>query len=125
MTQQNSQPKPPQSCLFPRLFQQFTVLQIENALMIRQAPSHHLCAMLPYCDRIISVARKNVAPVWIRSFPIEKEPTTLGQHLKKRRFLAGMRRAETAVNLGVSERTLSLWETDRVYPAWAFQPRLI
>ena len=27
--------------------------------------------------------------------------------------------------LGVSNRTLSLWETDRVYPAWAFQPRLI
>jgi DNA-binding XRE family transcriptional regulator len=27
--------------------------------------------------------------------------------------------------LGVSNRTLILWETDRVYPAWAFQPRLI
>jgi DNA-binding XRE family transcriptional regulator len=38
--------------------------------------------------------------------------------------MAGMRQDETAVKLGVSNRTLSLWETDRVYPAWAFQPRL-
>jgi len=81
--------------------------------------------MLPFCDRVVSVARKDVAPVWTRSFPIAKEPTTLGEHLKKKRFLAGMRQAETAVKLGVSARTVSLWETDRVYPAWAFQPRLI
>ena len=38
--------------------------------------------------------------------------------------MAGMRQDEAAVKLGVSDRTLSLWETDRVYPAWAFQPRL-
>ena len=37
--------------------------------------------MLPFCDRIVSVLRKDVAPVWTRSFPIAKEPTTLGQHL--------------------------------------------
>jgi DNA-binding XRE family transcriptional regulator len=80
--------------------------------------------MLPFCDRSVSVARKDVAPVWTRSFPIAKEPTTLGQHLKKKRFIAGMRQDEAAVKLGVSNRTLSLWETDRVYPAWAFQPRL-
>jgi len=60
-----------------------------------------------------------------RSFPIEKEPTTLGQHLKKKRFLAGIRQLEAAQILRVSARTLSLWETDRVYPAWDFQPRLI
>jgi DNA-binding XRE family transcriptional regulator len=30
-----------------------------------------------------------------------------------------------AVKLGVSARTLSLWECDRIVPAWAFQPRLI
>jgi transcriptional regulator with XRE-family HTH domain len=81
--------------------------------------------MLPFCDRTLCVARKDVAPVWTRSFPIAKEPTTLGQHLKKKRFLAGMRQSEAALKLGVSDRTLSLWETDRVYPAWAFQPRLI
>jgi DNA-binding XRE family transcriptional regulator len=80
--------------------------------------------MLPFCDRSVTVARKDVAPVWTRSFPIAKEPTTLGQHLKKKRFLAGIRQSEAALKLGVSDRTLSLWETDRVYPAWAFQPRL-
>jgi transcriptional regulator with XRE-family HTH domain len=81
--------------------------------------------MLPFCDRTVTVARKDVAPVWTRSFPIAKEPTTLGEHLKKKRFLAGIRQSEAASKLGVSDRTLSLWETDRVYPAWAFQPRLI
>ena len=81
--------------------------------------------MLPFCDRRVTVARKVVAPVWTRSFPIAKEPTTLGQHLKKKRFLAGIRQSEAALKLGVSDRTLSLWETDRVYPAWAFQARLI
>jgi DNA-binding XRE family transcriptional regulator len=80
--------------------------------------------MLPFCDRTVCVARKDVAPVWTRSFPVAKEPTTMGQHLRKKRFMAGMRQTEAAVKLGVSNRTLSLWETDRVYPAWAFQPRL-
>jgi DNA-binding XRE family transcriptional regulator len=81
--------------------------------------------MLPFCDRTVSVARKHVASVWTRSFPIAKEPTTLGQHLKKKRFLAGIRQSEAAQKLGVSNRTLSLWETDRVYPTWAFQSRLV
>jgi transcriptional regulator with XRE-family HTH domain len=81
--------------------------------------------MLPFCDRSISVARKDVAPVWTRSFSIAKEPTTLGQHLKKKRFMAGMRQGEAALKLGVSDRTLSLWECDRIYPSWAFQPGLI
>ena len=49
----------------------------------------------------------------------------MGQHLKKKRFMAGMRQAQIARKLGVSSRTLSLWECDRIYPAWAFQPRLI
>jgi transcriptional regulator with XRE-family HTH domain len=81
--------------------------------------------MLPFCDRSVTVARKDVAPVWTRSFPIAKEPTTLGQHLKKKRFMAGLRQKQIAVKLGVSARTLSLWECDRIVPAWAFQPRLI
>jgi DNA-binding XRE family transcriptional regulator len=81
--------------------------------------------MLPFCDRSVTIARKDVAPVWTRSFPIAKEPTTLGQHLKKKRFLAGVRQSEAALQLGVSDRTLSLWETDRIYPAWTFQPRII
>jgi transcriptional regulator with XRE-family HTH domain len=81
--------------------------------------------MLPFCDRRVTVARKDISPVWTRSFPIAKEPKTLGQHLKKKRFLAGERQREAAVKLGVSARTMSLWECDRIYPSWAFQPRLI
>ena len=49
----------------------------------------------------------------------------MGQHLKKKRFLAGVRQREAAVKLGVSARTLSLWECDRIYPPWASQPGLI
>jgi hypothetical protein len=52
--------------------------------------------MLPFCDRRVSVARKDVAPVWTRSFPISKEPKTLGEHLKKKRFRMGMRQEEVA-----------------------------
>jgi transcriptional regulator with XRE-family HTH domain len=81
--------------------------------------------MLPFYDRSVSVARKDVAPVWTRSFPIEKEPATLGQHLKKKRFMDGMRQKQTAAKLGVSARTLSQWECDRIVPAWGYQPRLI
>jgi DNA-binding transcriptional regulator YiaG len=81
--------------------------------------------MLPFCERRLSLPRTDVAPVWTRSFPISKEPTTLGQHLKKKRFTAGLRQAQIARILKVSCRTLSLWECDRIYPAWAFQPRLI
>jgi DNA-binding XRE family transcriptional regulator len=71
------------------------------------------------------VSRKDVTPVWTRSFPISKVPATLGQHLKKKRFSAALRQSQAAQILGVSNRTLSLWETDRTYPAWAFQSRLI
>ncbi len=81
--------------------------------------------MLPFCNRTVSVPRKDVAPVWTRSWPIDKEPTTLGQHLKNKRFKAGLRQEEAAVKLGVSTRILSDWETDRIYPSWASQPRLI
>jgi DNA-binding XRE family transcriptional regulator len=81
--------------------------------------------MLPFYDRRVTVARKDIAPVWTRSFPIAKEPTTLGQHLKKKRFGAGIRQSKAAQILEVSARTLSLWECDRIYPSWAFQPPLI
>jgi transcriptional regulator with XRE-family HTH domain len=62
------------------------------------------------------VARKDVAPVWTRSFPIAKEPTTLGERLKKKRFLAGIRQSEAARMLEVSARSLSLWECDKLFP---------
>jgi DNA-binding XRE family transcriptional regulator len=81
--------------------------------------------MLPFCDRIVSVPRKDVAPVWTRSFPIAKEPTTLGQHLKKKRFDAGIRQSEAAQMLGVSARSLSLWECDRLFPTVPYHSQII
>ena len=81
--------------------------------------------MLPFCDRLVSVPRKDVAPVWTRSFSIAKEPTTLGEHLKKKRFGAGIRQLEAARILGVSAKSLSLWECDRLLPTAPFHARII
>jgi len=81
--------------------------------------------MLPFCDRRVSVPRKDVAPVWTRSFPVSKEPTTLGEPLKTKRFGAGVRQSEAAQILGVSERSLSLWECDRLFPTAPYHARVI
>ena len=81
--------------------------------------------MLPFCDRRVTVARKDVAPVWTRSFPIAKEPTTLGQYLKKKRFGAGIRQSKAAQLLGISARSLSLWECDRLFPTAPYHARII
>ena len=72
----------------------------------------------------MSVARKDVAPVWTRSWPVAKQPQSIGEQLRKRRFDLGIRQSEAARRLNVSNRTLSLWECDRVYPTWQFQPRI-
>jgi transcriptional regulator with XRE-family HTH domain len=66
--------------------------------------------------------RKDISPVWTRSFPVSKQPQTIGEHLRKRRFELGIRQSEAAQRLGVSDRTLSQWECDRVYPTWPQQP---
>jgi len=71
------------------------------------------------------IERTKVAPVWTRSFPAAKQPQTIGEHLRKKRFNAGMRQSEAAQRLRVSERTLSLWEHDQVYPTWPLQPSVI
>jgi transcriptional regulator with XRE-family HTH domain len=81
--------------------------------------------MLPFCDRRVSVPRKDVAPVWTRSFPISKEPKTLGEHLKKKRFQLGLRQEQSAAKLGVSCKTLSDWETSRIFPSLTLQPRIV
>jgi transcriptional regulator with XRE-family HTH domain len=73
----------------------------------------------------VSVPRNDVAPVWTRSFPISKEPKTLGEHLKKKRFTLGLRQEESAAKLRVSCKTLSDWETGRIFPSLTMQPRII
>ena len=80
--------------------------------------------MLPICDRNVNLPRKDVAPVWTRSFPISKEATNLGRHLRKKRFNAGVRQTEAAQRLGVSDRTLSLWECDRLQAKRTYWPAI-
>jgi transcriptional regulator with XRE-family HTH domain len=71
------------------------------------------------------VERQDISPVWNRSFPVSKQPKTIGEHLRKRRFSLGIRQSQAAKRLGISNRTLSLWECDQVYPAWPQQPAVI
>ena len=72
----------------------------------------------------MNVARKDIAPIWTRSFPVSKVPRTIGEHLRKKRFSSGMRQSEVALLLDVSELTLSLWERDKVYPSWSQQAKI-
>ena len=81
--------------------------------------------MLPFCDRVVIVSRKDIYPVWTRSFPVSKQPQTIGEHLRKKRLDLGLRQSQVAQKLGVSNRTLSLWECDRVYPTWNYHQRII
>ena len=81
--------------------------------------------MLPSCDRIVNVPRKDIYPVWTRSFPVSKQTQTIGEHLRKERLDLGLRQSQVAHKLKISDRTLSLWECDRVYPTWEYRPRLI
>ena len=60
--------------------------------------------MLPLYERTVRVARKNVAPIWTRSFPVSKQPQTIGEHLKKQRFSVGLRQSQAAQQLGVSNQ---------------------
>src|SRR5688572_13854691 len=81
--------------------------------------------MLPFCDRVVSMALKDTTPVSTRSWPIAKLPQTIGEHLRKKRFELGLRQSQVAGKLRVSERTLGLWECDEAYPRWEYHPRII
>ena len=63
----------------------------------------------------MNVERQDISPVWTRSFPVSKEPKTIGEQLRKRRFDFGIRQSEAPQRLMVSQLTLSLWERDKVY----------
>jgi transcriptional regulator with XRE-family HTH domain len=73
----------------------------------------------------VNVERQDISPVWTRSFPVSKQPKTIGERLRRQRFKLGIRQSQAAQRLGVSQLTMSLWEKDRVYPTWAYQPRLV
>ena len=81
--------------------------------------------MLPFWARTIRVDRSRYLPSHNRKVPVPKDPNTIGGHLRRRRLQLWLHQSQAARQLQVSSRTLSLWECDKVDPAWAHQPRLI
>ena len=65
-------------------------------------------AFLPYGPKIL----KSLKPV-----PYEREPVTLGAHLRKRRLELGLRQRDIQDRFGLDKETLANWEKDRCYPA--------
>jgi DNA-binding XRE family transcriptional regulator len=80
--------------------------------------------MLPFCDRIVSVARSKYLPSRIRGVLVQKDENSLGGHLRRRRLELNIFQSEAARRMKVSNRTLSLWECDRLYPTWFYWPRI-
>ena len=81
--------------------------------------------MLPFCDRIVSVPRDKYLPSRIRGVPVQTDRNSLGRHLRRRRLQLKIFQLEAARRIKVSNRTLSLWECDRLYPTWFYWPRII
>jgi DNA-binding XRE family transcriptional regulator len=80
--------------------------------------------MLPFCDRVVSVPRDKYLPSRIRGVPVQKDFNSLGGHLRRRRLQLKIFQSEAAHRMKVSNRTLSLWECDRLYPTWFYWPRI-
>ena len=80
--------------------------------------------MLPCGDRTIRILRSRYLPSYNRGIPVPKEPSTIGGHLRRRRLELGIHQSEAARRLKVSLVTLSKWERDKIYPAWAHQPTI-
>lgn len=84
----------------------------------------NLLATLPFDRQDIRVQRSRYLPLSNRKVPVPRNPTTIGGQLRRRRLQLGLLQREVAQKLGVSMRTLSLWECDKVYPMWEYQPRI-
>ncbi len=80
--------------------------------------------MLPLYERTMCVSRKQYLPSHNRGIPVPKEPTTIGGYLRKRRLELEIHQSEAARRLEVSLVTMSKWECDKIYPAWASQPKI-
>ncbi len=72
--------------------------------------------LLPFVQVIVKAQKPSPCP---------NHPTTLGQHLKKRRMELGLLQNEVAERLGLDECTIGNWEKDRTYPAVRYHPRII
>ena len=61
----------------------------------------------------------------MRPLPYAREPKTLGEHLKKRRYEMSLRQKDVAGRLEISQSAYISWETDRVEPAIRYWPNII
>ncbi len=57
--------------------------------------------------------------------PYPRFPTTLGEHLKKRRFELQLLQRQVALRLGVTVNTVIDWEKDRKEPETRHWPKII
>jgi len=87
--------------------------------------------MLPFCERHLTLPRTDVSPVWTRSWPIAKEPTTLANTSRRNDSKPGSGRLKSrkthlqlAKELGVSPKTLWGWETNRWQPSTLWKKRI-
>jgi DNA-binding XRE family transcriptional regulator len=80
--------------------------------------------MLPFYDRIVRVPRSKYLPSLIRGVPVQTNPDSLGGQLRRRRLELNLFQSKAARILKVSTRTLSLWESDHLYPTWFYWPRI-
>ncbi len=81
--------------------------------------------MLPLYERTIRVSRAKYLPSRHRGIPIPKEPTTMGGHLRRRRFQLKIYQPEAARRLGVTTVSLSRWECDKVFPTAPHHDQII
>ena len=81
--------------------------------------------MLPFCERVIRIARAAHIPLRSRGIPIPRQPTTLGGHLRRRRALLRLGQSQASYSLGVSTVTLSRWECDKVFPTEPHHARIV
>ena len=60
----------------------------------------------------------------VRPKPYPEHPTTLGEHLRKRRLQAGLLQREVAGQLGVDKETFATWEKGRCTPTVWYYPAI-
>ncbi len=72
--------------------------------------------MLSFCTAV----RKRLKPL-----PYPREPKTLGDHMKKRRYDLHLFQKQVACRLKVNEWTIVNWENHKIIPEVRYLPRII
>ena len=57
--------------------------------------------------------------------PYDFEPTTIGEHIRKRRLILGLTQEDLATQLGVNSWTVGNWENDETKPVLRFIQRIL